>query len=151
MVFVSTGCVSRDLAWCSAAPPVLKRFGSSHSRAVEVLRSANQMESSHLGPAAVPSCLVAAYRQILGESRAAATFRDLVQQPSPVGKIYALAGLYDTDRVEFARLVGTVEASSPATFERLDTCIGTHPTREEVFAQLRAGDLSAWWRARPSS
>ena len=146
LLILSTGCVTQELAWCSSAPPVLNRVGSSHSRAVEVLKSADRLESSHLGPAGVPSCFVAAYRYVITQPHAADTFRRLVAESRPVGKIYALAGLYDTDPAEFARLVATAEAASPATFERLDTCIGTSPSRDQVFAQLRAGDLSAWWR-----
>lgn len=143
---ISTGCVSRELMPCSSAPPVLNRFGSSTGRSVAVLKSAERLEGSHLGPMGVPSCVVAAYRHVLRQPHAAATFEKLLEQSTPAGKIYALAGLYDTDRTEFVRLIANVETSSPAMFEQLDTCIGSRPTRDEVFAKLRAGDLSASWR-----
>jgi hypothetical protein len=46
----------------------------------------------------------------------------------------------------FDRLIAEAESSSPEKFEQLNTCIGTEPTRKEVFVQLRRGELSEWWQ-----
>lgn len=146
VLLLLTSCVSSDLAWCSSGTDVFSRLGSTRGRAIEVLRSADRLESSHTGAAGAPSCSTAAYRNLLMRPDAAAVFRRVFDQGTPVGRVYALAGLYEVDRGVFDALVNTAKSSSPQTFERIDGCIGTHVSRDEVFAELSAGALSAWWR-----
>ncbi len=148
-VLTLAGCVSNELAWCTSDRLIINRFGLTRTRAIEVLRSADRLESSHTGAAGAPSCFVTAYRRIISRRDAPETFKILFEQASPIGKIYALAGLYDVDRATFERLINDARLSSPATFERIDGCIGTRVGQSDVFAELSAGQLSAWWR--PSS
>lgn len=145
-VLLLTSCVSSDLAWCSSDAVVLNRLGSTRDRAIEVLRSADRLESSHTGAAGAPSCSTAAYRNLLRRRDAATLFRTVFDQGTPVGKVYALAGLYQVERSSFDALVNTAKSSSPQTFQRIDGCIGTEISRDEVFAELSTGALSAWWR-----
>ena len=145
-VLLLTSCVSGDLAPCSSGAVVLNRVGSTRGRAIEVLRSADRLESSHTGAAGAPSCSTAAYRNLLRRRDAAVLFRRVFDQGTPVGRVYALAGLYDVDRGAFDVLINAARSSSPPTFERIDGCVGTRVSRDEVFAELTAGTLSAWWR-----
>lgn len=137
------GCVTGDVRWCADS-----RFGSADAHAFEILRSAGRLESSHVGPGGIPSCTVIAYRHLVSQPQAAATFKALFEQSGPTGRIYALAGLYEVDRAAFEALLDIAQAESPATFARIDTCVGTEPSKQEVFALLRSGELSTWWRPR---
>ena len=149
-ILLFTGCVSNELAWCSSHRPV-PRFGSNRLVAIEVLAASDRLESSHTGEGGAPSCFVTSYRHILGSRDAARTFESLFEKATPAGKVYALAGLYETDRAAFERLVGAAEASSPPVFERIDTCIVSAAPRQVVFDELRKGKLSAWWRPYPAA
>jgi hypothetical protein len=146
-LLMATGCVSSDLVRCSrSAPPLRNRFGSDRARAIALLSSAERLESSLIGPFGKASCAAVAYRHLVRRRDASAAFEEVFDSAKPAGKIYALAGLYDVDRAAFDRLVAAAEASSPETYEQLNTDVGTEPTRGEVFADLRSGNLSRWWR-----
>jgi hypothetical protein len=142
-LLVLSGCMTGDVKWCGSS-----RFGSADARAIGILQSAERLESSHVGDWGVASCSVVAYRHIIRQPDAAATFKALVEKSGPAGRIYALAGLYEVDRAAFERLIAAAQEGSPATFERVSTCVVTAPSKQEVFALLRSGELSAWWRPR---
>jgi hypothetical protein len=142
-LLVLSGCMTGDIKWCGSS-----RFGSADARAVGILQSAEMLESSHIGAGGAPSCSVIAYRHIVGQPEAAATFKALFENSGPAGRIYALAGLYEVDRAAFERLIAAAQEGSPATFERIDACVVTAPSKQEVFALLQSGQLSTWWRPR---
>jgi hypothetical protein len=139
-LFLLAGCVTGDVKRCGAG------FGSTDARAVEILKSAGTLESSHTGDGGVASCFVIAYRHLVRQRDAAGLFTKLFEEAAPTGKIYALAGLYETDRAAFDRLVVTAPSWSPGSFDRLSTCVFDRVGQREVIAQLRNGELSAWWR-----
>ena len=94
VVLACAGCAS-NAAW---------RYNCFRLRtavAMEILRRAERVESSSLGPAGAPSCLAAAYRHIKQQRNAGALFLDLARNATPAGRAYALAGLYATRRADF--------------------------------------------------
>ena len=113
---------------------------------IAILRSADWLESPLIGYSGTPSRFVAAYGHIVAQPDAATTFRTLLWEATPAGKIYALAGLYDVDRAEFEGLVDTIKRLSPPEFTMMDGCLVSGVSREELFAQLSTGKLSARWR-----
>ena len=73
--------------------------------AYQALLAADQFEESFIGIAAQPSHLVVAYRTLLKETEADSAFKQLLEQASPAGQLYALCGVYFTDPASFPALV----------------------------------------------
>jgi len=124
------------------------RFGSTLNRAMFVLQQATEIQSSHLGPVSAPSCYAVAYRHVLEQPDAAKRFQALFASATPAGRIYALAGLYDTDRPTFSRLLDA-ELQVPRNYTIVNTCIESNISAAEVRKNLEDGVFSAWWRPRP--
>lgn len=96
----------------------------------------------------VESWYVRAYRQILARRGAASDFVDLYQSATPAGKVYALAGLYDTDRRTFERLVQNEFIGESGQLMYLQGCVGGPISAAEVREKLASGYFSRIWRSR---
>lgn len=142
------GCVSRDLFRCGEPRGPRAYFGSTASRAITILRKADRLESSHTGYGGAPSCLVGAYRHVLRRRDAPVLFASLYRDANPVGRIYALAGLYDTDRAAFDRLVVSDITRDESSYLVIDGCVVSGISSTQIRARLQSGELSAWWRGQ---
>lgn len=111
-----------------------------------VLRTAEEIQSATVGPAAATSYYVRAYRRILSRPGSARDFADVYRDATPAGKVYAMAGLYDTDRRTFDRLIQTDFINPGATLSYTDGCLVRAMDRDEVREKLMTGHFSRLWR-----
>lgn len=74
--------------------------------AFQTLLLAEQFEDNFIGVAAQPSKLVAAYRALLKEPEADMAFKNLLDQATLAGQLYALCGIYFTDHPFFLSVLG---------------------------------------------
>ena len=112
--------------------------------ALEVLRRTDRLESSQLGYSGTTSRLGTAYRELLREQNAAA-FLELFRTGTPAARVYALAGLYDTDRASFSRLIGSAFKKEQPWIFMIEGCVPRAVTTAEARARLESGALSASW------
>ena len=83
----------------------LTQLSQEGQAAYQTLLAAKQFEADAIGYAAQPSNLVAAYRSLLKEAPADGAFKALLDRATPAGQLYALCGIYWTDRAFFLSVV----------------------------------------------
>ena len=145
----ASGCLSNQMFWCSDRRNLLNRFGSDLRIAQSILRNANAVESPSLGPAGVPSCLVAAYRVVLNDKDAREHFEKLSREATVEGRLYALAGLYEVDPDHAKTIADGLRDLTGTPIELRDGCLVSTVTPAEIVAKLQADELRAAWRWRP--
>ncbi len=81
-----------------AAPPEL---GGAAARAYGTVKAATTFSSTHVGAAGLTPEVIGAFRTLLGDAKADAAFKSLLEEATPVGQLYALCGLWYTDPAAF--------------------------------------------------
>lgn len=79
--------------------------------AVYALMNAERFEIGYVGFAANPSAYIKNFKTILGEQAAAELFEYLFDEATPAGKLYALSGLYLTDKEAYVKAAGLMKKS----------------------------------------
>jgi hypothetical protein len=90
---------------CNAQFRVDKQLSQDGRIAYAELYFAKRFEPTTLGIAAIPSRLRWAFCILRNEARADASFKSLLRDASAAGKLYALCGLYYTDRAYFDSVI----------------------------------------------
>lgn len=91
-------------------------------KAFRTLLEAERFEDKFIGEAAEPSKLVEAYCTLLREPAADAAFKNLLENATLAGQLYALCGLYFTDPI-FLRSVVEKYRHSEEKVDTLSGCI----------------------------
>lgn len=125
---------------------LLSGCGTISRSPIAVLQHADSIESAATGVAGAESHSVRAYRQILSRPGSSRYFARIFRDATPAGKVYALAGLYETDRRAFDQLVQTDFLGSSTKLMFLQGCVGDTIPESEVREKLMTGYFSRIWR-----
>ncbi len=151
-------CSSSDTpAPRTAAPPPAARIPPTVAEALEVLRTAGSFEDTHVGYSGGLSRYVEAFRVVLADANARASFHALVDRAAPAGRLYGAAGLYFADPPAFDAALARLTADGG----NVSTQRGCDQSIEPVAAVIRANEnrriaipagmtLPAWLTANPS-
>jgi hypothetical protein len=90
--------------------------------AVRELVEAERFETGFVGFAGSPSSYINRFNTVLRETEAARLFKYIFDEGSTAGKLYALSGLYLTDREEFNRAADIMKKSGQ-TVQVLNGCL----------------------------
>jgi len=110
--------------------------------AARILRDADRFTSAAVGPGAIMSTYALAWRVVAQSSAPDSVFRAILATGSRPGKLYALAGLFLTDRATYAR---------SSFYERLQggqvlTQMGCIVGEQQVTSILDGMDRGEWTR-----
>lgn len=139
-----------------APPPPPPKPPASSSEAFEILRTADAFEDTQVGYGGDLSRYVAAFRVVLAEPSARASFHALVDHATPAGRLYGVAGLYFADPPAFDEAVARLAAEGGTVTTRGGCDTATEPVAEVVRTKetkrivIPAGTtLKAWFAANP--
>ncbi|MEM6326672.1 MAG: hypothetical protein AAF791_06085 [Bacteroidota bacterium] len=96
-----------------------------------LLLNTNEFADSHVGIGSVPSDQYLAFNTLLQREDAPKAFGVLLRRAHPAGQLYALNGLYLTDRARFENEVWQY-ATSSETVLTLSGCVGGFATVGEI-------------------
>ncbi|MEO0858598.1 MAG: hypothetical protein AAFY55_17270 [Bacteroidota bacterium] len=120
--------------------------------AFALLLNTRTFASSHVGFAGMPSEQYEAFNTLLRRPDAPEVFRALLRRAYPAGQLYALSGLYLTDRTAFDSVVGDYEASQDSVSTQMG-CVGDLTPVAEIVRHPRGirlaegQSLAEWYEA----
>ena len=118
-------------------------------QAYEKLLTAGGFSASAVGIVATTPAEVEAFRILLGQPGAKERFKQLLQDASRAGKLYALAGLYLTDRKTFDAEVGGFEGSGEPV-GTMTGCVVFPTTVGAIVEEIRSGKLPRELDGKPT-
>ena len=103
--------------------------------AVRALIKAERFETGYVGFAGTPSSYIENFKTILSEPDAAELFEYVFDEATPAGKLYAVSGLYLTDKDAFRGAAEKMKKSG-ATVQVLNGCLMS----DELVAKIVESD-----------
>lgn len=116
----NSGTDKRGMASC--APPTEISESETPEVAFGMLLNARHYESAFIGFAGTPSRLALAFGRIADHPDASGAFADLADRGTLSGQLYALSGLYQTDRAAMHRLAIELGRSGDS-LETISGCV----------------------------
>ncbi|MEP0545997.1 MAG: hypothetical protein ABJF88_03630 [Rhodothermales bacterium] len=120
--------------------------------AFALLLNTRTFASSHVGIAGSPSEQYEAFNTLLRRADAPEVFSALLRRAYPAGQLYALSGLYLTDRGAFYIVVGSYETSQDSVSTQMG-CVGDLTPVAEIVRHPRGirlaerQSLAEWYEA----
>jgi hypothetical protein len=111
------------------------------AEAIRRLARATEFRSAAVGVAGTLSDEARAWRVVLASPDADRRFKTLLREPASAAQLYALAGIYVTDRAAFRESLRGLGSRS-ASVRTMDGCIGGERSFASIAAEIANGQVT---------